>query len=272
MTGSAAADFELDFPRPYIARIRIGTRPLGILTTAHRRQLLRLIREQTGDRHVRALILTGRGRAFCAGSDIKEFEASASWLNQALEVETELNETLERAPVAVIAACNGATLGGGLVMAMACDIRIASSDATFGVPEVRIGAFPTASGTQRLAAQLGRGRALQLILTGDIVDAARAEAIGLVEKVVEPNTLPGSTIEMAERIAAASPVAIAAAKACVNAGVREGWPAGLAMERRLTAPVGLSDDAKEGKTAFMEKRAPSFPGGRVEPASPAGDV
>jgi enoyl-CoA hydratase/carnithine racemase len=168
------------------------------------------------------------------------------------------HETIERGPLPVIAACNGHTLGGGAVMALACDFRIAGHSATFGVPEVKIGAMPTATGTMRLPLLVGRGQALRLMLTGQSINAEEAYRIGIFEELVDDDKLLDRTLEIARQIAAVSPKAVGASRRCVSAGLRLGYDAGLAMEAEITVPLGLSDDAIEGKAAFVEKRAPRF--------------
>ncbi|HRK19881.1 MAG TPA: enoyl-CoA hydratase-related protein, partial [Hyphomicrobiaceae bacterium] len=180
------------------------------------------------------------------------------WLESARQAETHLNETIELGPVPVIAACNGHVLGGGAVMALACDIRIACRSATFGVPEVMLGAMPTATGTMRLPMLAGRGAALKLILTGEPITAEEAYRLGLFEEIVDDGELMPRALAIATRIAAVSPMAVRAARRCLATGLRQGYDAGLALEAQLTTPLGLSDDAIEGKAAFVAKRPPVF--------------
>ena len=145
-----------------------------------------------------------------------------------------------------------------MVLALACDFRIAGRSASFGVPEVKLGAMATATGTQRLPMLVGRGQALRLMLTGQTIDAAEAYRIGLVEELVEDAELEARAIEVAKQIAAVSPKAVAASRRSVSAGLRNGYGTGLLMEQEITVPLGLSDDAIEGKAAFVEKRPPRF--------------
>ena len=250
--------FEAHLTAPGVIRVRILSKPFGVFTIDARRRLTAFL-ETVGTAHgARCVVLIGTGASFSAGSNIREFEATADWIEEARRVETKLNETIERGPVPVIAACNGHTLGGGAVMALACDFRIAGRSATFGVPEVKLGAMPTATGTMRLPLLVGRGQALRLILTGQSIDAAEALRIGLVEEVVDDDRLDARALELAGQIAAVSPEAVSAARRCVSASLRLGYQAGLLMEEELTVPLGLSDDAIEGKAAFVEKRAPRF--------------
>lgn len=250
--------FTATLAAPHVVVIQIVSRPMGVFTIAGRVALTQFLKIVAAEHGARCVILTGTGNAFSAGSNIKEFEATAEWIERARLAETELNETIEGGSVPVIAACNGYTLGGGAVMALACDFRIASRSAIFGVPEVMLGAMPTATGTLRLPMLVGRGAALKLILTGEPISAEEAFRIGIFNEVVEDDALQARALAIASRIASVSPSAVSAARACVSAALREGYSAGLAMEAQLTVPLGLSDDAVEGKAAFVEKRTPKF--------------
>lgn len=252
--------FQISHPVQGVALIRITARPLGVLTVDARRRLTAAIRDLGADpdRRVRCVVLTGDGRAFSAGSNIREFEVTTEWIEGARVVEVALNECLANSPVPVIAACNGVTLGGGAVMALACDVRVAAASATFGFPEVKLGAMPGATGTQRLAQLVGPGHALRLMLTGRTIDAAEAWRIGLVQAVVDDEVLLARAIELAQEIAAVSPEAVRATKRCVRGGLNGGYEAGMRLEAEVTAPLGLTPDAIEGKAAFVEKRPPRF--------------
>lgn len=250
--------FEATVALPGVVLIRITSKPLGVFTIAARRELTSFLEALDTKHGARCGVLTGNGASFAVGSNIKEFEATPEWIDQARVVETKLNETIERGSVPVIAACNGHTLGGGFVMALACDFRIAGRSATFGVPEVKLGAMATASGTQRLPLLVGRGQALRLMLTGQTIDAEEAYRIGLVEELVDDDKLEARALEVARQIAAVSPKAVSASRRCVSAGLRNGYHAGLVMEEEITMSLGLSDDAVEGKAAFVEKRPPRF--------------
>lgn len=257
-TLAANGTFEAGRVAPGVILVRIVAEPLGVLTVTARRTLTAFLATVDRAHGARVVVLTGSGRAFSAGSDIREFCPTAEWLEEARRVETELNETIELGPVPVVAACNGHTLGGGAVMALACDFRIAAASATFGLPEVMIGAMPTATGTMRLPLLVGRGQALRLILTAERIGAAEAHRLGIFEEVVADEALLARAIEIASRIAGASPQAVSAARRCIAAAVRQGYAAGLLMEEALTVPLGLSADAAEGKAAFLEKRPPRF--------------
>ena len=250
--------FEASLVAPGVVLVRITSKPLGVFTVAARRALTEFLQTLDRKHGARCVVLIGTGAGFSVGSNIKEFEATPEWIEEARIVETTLNETIERGPVPVIAACNGHTLGGGMVLALACDFRIAGRSASFGVPEVKLGAMATATGTQRLPMLVGRGQALRLMLTGQTIDAAEAWRIGLVEELVEDAELEARAIEVAKQIAAVSPKAVAASRRSVSAGLRNGYGTGLLMEQEITVSLGLSDDAIEGKAAFVEKRPPRF--------------
>jgi len=250
--------FRMSTPAPGVALIRIIAKPLGVLTMAARRHLADAVGALAGDPTIRCAVLTGEGRAFSAGSNIREFEVTTEWIEGARLLEVALNECIANSPVPVIAACNGVTLGGGAVMALACDMRVASASATFGFPEVKLGAMAGATGTQRLPQLVGPGQALRLMLTGCTIDAAEALRIGLVEELVEDEALLPRAIQLAREIAAVSPAAVRATKRCLRGGLAAGYEAGMRLEADVTAPLGLSGDAIEGKAAFVQKRTARF--------------
>jgi enoyl-CoA hydratase/carnithine racemase len=204
------------------------------------------------------MVLTGTGKAFSVGSDIRDFSQDVGWLLENDYWEAGLNQAIEDARFPVIAACNGHTLGGGAVLALACDIRAASASAKFGFPEVKVAAFCSGSGTQRLPRLVGRGRALDLLLTGRVIDAAEALSYGLIEYIFPDGELIAKTLAMAEGIAAFPGPVTAATKRCVNVGLREGIRAGLALEQELRVRTGRGVDASEGRQAFLEKRPAQF--------------
>lgn len=241
-----------------VALISIVSAPLGVLRHAVKRALWSALLRLETDLDVRCLVLTGTGKAFSVGSDIRDFSQDVGWLLENDYWEAGLNQVIEDARYPVIAACNGHTLGGGAVLALACDIRVASASAKFGFPEVKVGAFASGSGTQRLPRLVGRGRALDLLLTGRIIDAAEALSYGLVEYVFPDGEMVAKTLDIAEGIAAFPGPVTSATKRCVNVGLREGIPAGLAMEQDLRVRTGRGADASEGRQAFLEKRPPRF--------------
>lgn len=224
---------------------------------ATRRLLATVFAELDADDEVRVAVLTGAGDAsFCAGTDLKEaplpderhiLAASPSALVAPLES--------FRKPV--IAAVNGTAMGGGFELALAADLRIASTTARFALPEVKIGSLPGSGGTQRLFAAVPAAVASKLLFTGDPIDAAEALRVGLVSDVVEPESLRATVDVIARRIAANAPLSLLAAKACRRAGQAE-MASGLAMERTLWALLSTSEDRAEGRAAFREGRAPHY--------------
>jgi enoyl-CoA hydratase len=214
------------------------------------------------DGAVRVVVLTGAGdRAFAAGADIKYMSALS--VDEAKEwggLGHEVGQLLEIAPKASIAAINGFALGGGCELALACDLRYASSTAKLGQPEVNLGIFPGWGGTQRLARVCGLGVAKDLILTGRVVEADEALRIGLVNGVFEPEELMEKTLEVARTIAAKGPLAVAAAKVAINHALQGDHVENLQAEAESFGELFSSADAREGMTAFVEKRAPNFSG------------
>lgn len=245
-------------PRAGVALVSIVSAPLGVLRHAVKRALWSALRRLETDPGVRCLVLTGAGKAFSVGSDINDFSQDVGWLLENDYWEAGLNQAVEDARFPVIAACNGYTLGGGAVLALACDIRVAAASAKFGFPEVKVGAFASGSGTQRLPRLVGRGRALDLLLTGRVIDAAEALSYGLVEYVFPDGELIEKTLDMAEVIASFPGSVTSAAKRCVNVGLREGIRSGLALEQDLRIRTGRGADASEGRQAFLEKRPARF--------------
>jgi E-phenylitaconyl-CoA hydratase len=220
------------------------------------------------DDALRVAILTGAGdRAFCAGADLRgvaEFYRSLSSAERLRRAENEpglggITRNL-RFDKPVVAAINGHCLAGGLEIALACDLRIAAENATFGLPEVTRGIIPGAGGTQRLPRLVGPERALDLILTGRRIDAREAERIGLVSRVVPFDRLRDEAVAVATGIAENAPLAVRAAKAAVWRGLDLPLEEGLRLEQLLAEPVRQSEDAREGPRSFFEKRKPEFKG------------
>lgn len=249
---------QVDYPAEAVARITIASQPLGVLRFGVKRAMQQALMELEKDKQVHCLVLTGVERAFSVGSDIRDFSAEVGWLLENEYVEAGLNAAIEGSRLPVVAALNGFTLGGGAVLALACDIRIAAESAQIGFPEVKVGAFASGSGTQRLPRQVGRGRALDLLLTGRTIGAEEALRIGLVEYVFPDEQLMEKSLELAAQIAENSPAAVAATKRCVIVGLHDGFTAGLDEERRLRVETGPGPEAVEGRDAFIEKRPPSY--------------
>ena len=215
--------------------------------------------EVGADPEVRAIILTGAGKAFAAGADIAELQTKSGM--EARDVSQLGQRTfsiIEDLTKPVIAAVNGYALGGGLELAMACDIRVASTRAKMGQPEVTIGAIPGFAGTQRLPRLVGVGRAKEMILTGDPIDAEKALEWGLVNMVVEPDALMDTARELAVRIARNGPTALGLAKTCVTRGMSADVDAGGMHESDAFGLCFGHGEAGEGITAFFEKRPASW--------------
>jgi enoyl-CoA hydratase/3-hydroxyacyl-CoA dehydrogenase len=225
------------------------------------RELKGAIAQVRGDPAVRAVIITGEGPAFVAGADIR-----AMMTKNLIEIRefTQLGHgvmnDIERLEKPVIAAINGFALGGGLELALACDIRLASTEARMGFPEVGLGIFPGQGGTQRATRLIGKGRACELIFTGDHISADQAASIGLINRVVSPQQLMAEAQRLAERIARQGPVAVARAKAAINQAWQTGLDAGLAFELEAVTLTFGTEDQEEGMIAFLERRKPDFKG------------
>jgi enoyl-CoA hydratase len=213
------------------------------------------------DDDVRVIVLTGAGdRAFVAGADIGEFK-DARPVDQYRSMQRgDIYSAVERFRKPVVAMINGDCLGGGCELAMACDIRIASADARLGQPEINLGIIPGGGGTQRLPRLVGEGRAMKMILSGEMIPGDRAGEIGLVDEVVDGEELEERTMELARTIASKSPVALQAAKESIVAARRMPLDEGLKFERAWFGLLFSTDDKEEGVEAFLEKRDPSFTG------------
>lgn len=208
---------------------------------------------------ISGLIVTGAGRAFVAGADISELANTTPVSARALALEGQrVFRRFETSPKPVVAAVNGFALGGGCELALACHIRIASEHAKFGQPEVKLGTSPGYGGTQRLPRLVGKGRALQLILTGETIDAAEAYRIGLVNRVVAADSLIESARALLKQIIANGPLAIAACIEAVDLGLEMPLEGGFALEATHFGLLAATSDMKEGTKAFLEKRAADF--------------
>jgi len=247
-------------PAPGIRLLTLN-RPdkLNALSKALLAELSQLLAGYDADPEVGCVVLTGAGRAFAAGADISDMlergvasytdpERLACW--RAIEVFSK----------PIIAAVNGYALGGGLELALLCDIIIASQAAQFATPEIKIGSFPGDGGTQRLPRLVGKSFAMQMVLTGDMIDATLAERKGLVSEVVQAERLVPRALEIAAAIAAKSVAITPYAKKAVLAAFETELQSGLEIEHRLTVEAFGKEDRVEGLRAFAEKRAPAFRG------------
>lgn len=213
------------------------------------------------DESVEVVVITGEGRAFVAGADITEMSAMTAQEGKAFgRLGADVFRKIEMMPQPVIAAVNGFALGGGCELAMACDIRIASSKAKFGQPEVGLGITPGFSGTQRLPRLVGLGKAKELIYTAAVIPADEACRIGLVNRVVEPGALMDEALALAAAIASKARLAVRYAKEAINRGIETDIETGIDMETSLFGLCFATHDQKEGMAAFLQKRKPDFTG------------
>jgi len=217
--------------------------------------------ELRNDTSIRVLVITGSGeKSFVAGADISEFEGQTPVTQRDQFNERTLFNTIDSFPKPVIAMVNGFCLGGGNELAMACDIRMASENARFSQPEINLGIMCGGGGTQRLPRLIGEGRAMELALTGDMIDAATAERFGLVNHVFPSDQLEAETMKLAEKIAEKAPIALQLSKEAVKFASRSNMDEGLRREVDLFAICFSTEDKKEGVAAFLEKRKPEFKG------------
>lgn len=234
---------------------------LNAMTQQTREEGATLLDELSKDKSVRVVVFTGAGeKAFIAGADISEFADRSAVAQHAVMLKRSLFNAIDNFPKPVIAMINGFCLGGGLELALACDIRVASENASFGQPEINLGIIPGGGGTQRLTHLIGEGKAMELILTGDRVDAKTAHALGIINHIFPQTELRDKTLELAARIAEKSPVALRMAKEAVKTASRSTLDEGLRREIDLFAMCFSSADKDEGVRAFLEKRKPIFKG------------
>jgi enoyl-CoA hydratase len=233
---------------------------LNALNDATMLELGRAVEQLRADDAVAGIVVTGAGRAFVAGADIGELRAKSPAEAYTLARRgQEIFRRFETSSKPVIAAVNGFALGGGCELAMSCHVRLASEAAKFGQPEVKLGIIPGYGGTQRLARLVGRGRALQLLLTGEMIDAAEAYRIGLVNRVVATgeNVVDAARV-MLRQMLANGPQALAQCIDVVNRGVDVAIDEALALEAAAFGLLIATADMREGTSAFLEKRAPNF--------------
>ncbi len=231
------------------------------LNQATRDEILHALDSLQTSADSRVLILTGAGdKAFIAGADINEFEGRTPFTQRDSMKGRRIFDAVEEFPKPVIAMINGFCLGGGMELALACDLRLASDNAKFGQPEINLGIIPGGGGTQRLTRLVGEGKAMELILTGDLIDAAQAKQIGLVNDMFPAAELRDRVHALAARIAEKSPIALRMAKEAVKAASRMNLREGLNRETDLFCLTFSSDDKAEGVRAFLEKRKPEFKG------------
>ena len=257
--GEQVVSYEMDNG---IATVTIDNPPMNPLTAEERDQLISVFEELDSKKEdVKVVILTGKGKAFIAGADIKAFpDLTPEKAKERLKKSRRMYLTVEQFERPVICAINGYCLGGGLELAMCCDIRIASSKAQLGQPELNVGVIPGGGGTQRLPRLVGVGIAKEMIYTGEFISAERAAEIGLVNRVVAPDALMDEARKMAEVIAGKPVLGVRAAKESINRGQNVTLSEGLEVETYHWAYLCGTEDQKEGAKAFIEKRKPVFVG------------
>ncbi|MEO5590611.1 MAG: enoyl-CoA hydratase-related protein [Gemmatimonadaceae bacterium] len=234
---------------------------LNALNDATIAELGRAIDEVREREDIAGLIVTGAGRAFVAGADISELASQTPTIAKArARTGQEIFRRFETSPKPVIAAVNGFSLGGGCELALACHIRIASDKAKFGQPEVKLGLCPGYGGTQRLARLVGKGRAIQLLITAEMIDAAEAFRLGIVNKVVAADDPMSTAMEMMRQILANGPLAVALCIEAVDRGLEMSLDEGLVLEANHFGLLAATDDMTEGMKAFLDKRTPVFRG------------
>ena len=233
---------------------------LNALNGALMDDLTAVLDQGEGDPAIRCFVITGSERAFAAGADIKEM-APKSYAEVFKEDFITRNwERVSRCRKPVIAAVAGYALGGGCELAMMCDFIIAADNARFGQPEINLGVMPGAGGTQRLTRFVGKSKAMEMVLTARMMDAAEAERSGLVSRIVPLAELVSNALETAKKIAGLSPLAVMMAKETVNAAYETPLSEGVKLERRLFHSLFAFEDQKEGMAAFTEKRPADFKG------------
>ena len=234
---------------------------LNALNQAVRNEVLEHLDAIETDDSIGVVVLTGAGeKAFIAGADIGEFEGRSPFDQRHSMRQPRIFDVMSSFPKPVIAMINGFCLGGGSELAASCDIRVASEKARFGQPEINLGLIPGGGGTQRLPRLIGPGQTMRLVLSGDMIPAAEAKEIGLVELVVPAEELREKTMELAAKIAAKSPLTLQVAKQAVRASQRLAIEEGILYERDLFCLCFSSEDKKEGVAAFLEKRTAEWKG------------
>ncbi len=242
-----------------VALLTINHPPANALNQTTLQELQKVLDELEQDNRAKAVVVTGEGRFFIAGADIKEFLQLSVDQAQALsENGQRLFDRMEAFPKPIIAAINGACLGGGLELALACHIRLAAPEAKLGLPELNLGLIPGYGGTQRLPQVVGRGKATQMILTSEMIGGEEALRIGLIESLYPLDQLVSEAKTLAKTIAQKSSVTMKFALAAIHAGFTADRETGLREEARLFGQSFATEDCKEGVNAFIEKRKPQF--------------
>ncbi|MBI5198352.1 MAG: enoyl-CoA hydratase [Nitrospirae bacterium] len=243
-----------------VATLVLNNPPVNALSSPLLVEFEKEMEDLAGKASAKVIIIAGAGTMFVAGADIKEIAAlkSAAQGKEAAARGQEVFNKIERSPKPVIAAIQGVCLGGGLELAMACHMRVISDRARLGQPEINLGIIPGFGGTQRLARWVGKAKAIELILTGEMITAQEAKAVGLVNRVVPEADLLRQTQGLAKKIAGKGQLAVRAALKAIQEGLQKNLSEGLALESELFGQLCETEDMKEGLTAFIEKRQPRF--------------
>ena len=247
-------------PEARVALVRIE-RPdkRNALSVALRRELVQRLQALDADADVRAIVLAGGERVFAAGADLAEI-ADAGAVEMVLRDTFSLWSALGRTAKPMVAAVRGQALGGGFELALHADLIVAGEGARFGLPEIKVGLMPGGGGTQRLLRLIGRQRTLQLLLTGDVIGAAEAQGLGIVNAVVPDAEVEPAAVALAARVAAMPPLAVRQIREVVAAGADCPLDAALRLEHKALQLLCASEDKREGIRAFFEKRAPRYVG------------
>jgi len=243
-----------------VATVTINYPPANVLTPQGLRELESTLDELAKNNHVKAILITGTGRFFIAGADIHvlaDIHSSQEGKKMALTGQAIFHK-IETLPKPVIAALNGACLGGGLELALCCHIRLAAEGIRLGQPEINLGIIPGFGGTQRLLRLIGQSKATELILTGDSISAQEGRTLGLVSQVFPPDDLMRQAMGLARRIASKGQLAVRSALKAIQQGSELGLREGLQLEATLFGALCESADKQEGLAAFLEKRPPHF--------------
>ncbi len=245
-----------------ITMIRLVNPPLNLISAEVTAAMQEALARVESDPQIRAVVLCGSGdRAFCAGSDVKEFPSLRGRVGEGkLIAENAMYDRLAALPMPTVAAIDGDALGGGLELALCCDLRVAARTARLGMPEARLGVIPGSGGTQRLPRLIGLARAKELILLGELIDAETALGFGLVNRVVAAGEAEDAARGLAEMLADRGPVALREAKRLLDTTLDGSLLEGQAVELEASERVFASDDMLEGASAFFEKRAAEFEG------------
>lgn len=251
----------VETPQPGVTLVRLN-RPdaLNALNSTLLGELSAVLDTAEADEAVRCIVLTGSEKAFAAGADIREMSDKSYAQMFATDFFTRASRRIETFRKPIIAAVSGYALGGGCELAMLCDFVIASETAKFGQPEINLGVMPGIGGTQRLPRAVSKAKAMDMILTARMMDAAEAERAGLVSRVVPADKLLEEALAAAGKIAAQSPLAVMMNKELVQAAYETTLTTGVALERRLFHSLFAFEDQKEGMAAFLDKRKPDFKG------------